>query len=93
MDEKTTIRLSGALHGKAGINSMKDKLDEAWNSGAEHLAVDLSAVTEMDFDAMTTLLSARNKFTGAGGKMIFQSVPPGISRMAELFKIQMDVGG
>lgn len=93
MDEKTTITLSGALHGEAGKKSLKEILDEAWNSGAETLAVDLSAVTEMDFDALTTLLSARNKFSGAGGKMIIRSVPPRIARLAELFKIQLNIGG
>ena len=89
MNDETTMALTGNLSGTAARERLVGMLEEAWNSGAENLVVDLSAVTEIDFDSLTTLLSARNKFSRAGGGMTLRSVPPRIARLAELFRIQL----
>jgi len=87
LETAETIILTGNL-GEAGQRlKTREKLEEKWNSGSRKIRLDLSGVTEIDFDALTELLATRNRFIRAERMVELKNIPERISRIIQIFRI------
>jgi ABC-type transporter Mla MlaB component len=82
-----TIVLTGNLSEAGQRLKTREKLEEKWKSGVRKIRLDLSGVTEIDFDALTELLAARNRFIRAERMVELKNIPERINRIIQIFRI------
>jgi ABC-type transporter Mla MlaB component len=81
------IALSGDLRTEEHRITVRELLDEKWESGVENLEISLSGVSAVDFDSLTELLTIRNRFIQAGTAVRLTEIPDHIKQIIELFRV------
>ena len=92
MERSDTVVLSGDLRSMEQRMSTRNILEEKWESGIDKLDVDLSEVTDIDFNSLTELLKIRNRFLQAGRKVELKNIPLRIRKIMQIFRVPISGG-
>ena len=85
MENESRLPLSGALHGDGTPDRLRREIGKAWDAAGGRLIVDLSGVTQLDYDAIAAMLTIRNE--KPPGTLLFRNIPDGIAGIINTFHI------
>ncbi len=87
MAKEGILSLSGDLSTPEIVENLKMEFQEAWDKTGSNLIIDMSEVTSIGYDAITTLLVLKNE--KPQGSVSFRNIPDEIVRIIETFRIQV----
>jgi len=90
VDRRETITLAGNLGAEGIRRQFLMQLDKIWESGSENLEIDMAGVSKLDFDSLTELLKARNRFLQAGTNVELTNIPDHALRVLEFFRVPVN---
>jgi ABC-type transporter Mla MlaB component len=90
VDRRESIILTGNLGDDDVHHQFRTQLDKIWESGSENLEIDMSGVSNVDFDSLTELLRDCNRFMQAGTNAELINIPDHIVKILDFFRVPVN---
>jgi anti-anti-sigma factor len=81
------VHLSGRFIEDEGSSSLHEIIANEMQSGCNGFVVDLAAVQHMNSTGINSIVKTIKQVNREGGKLIFASVPPAISELLTVIKL------
>jgi ABC-type transporter Mla MlaB component len=90
VDRRESIILTGNLGDEGVHRQLLTQLDDIWESGSENLEIDMSGVSNVDFNSLTELLRDCNRFLQAGTNAELVNIPVHIVKILDFFRVPVN---